>query len=95
MIRVSDLPTFPPVGTRCLYRNEALRIEGWGQIAAPRDPLDALELPILTPWIGTLTGPRNAGQVALNQLAPGCGVLPGEERYQVVGAYLLWVEESP
>ena len=92
MIRVSKLPVFPTVGTRCFYRNEALMLEGWGVIAEPRDVIDGSSLPILTPWVGTLTGPVNAGQVAFNLLAPSVGVLPGVERYSVVPAYLLFVE---
>lgn len=94
-VRVTSLPSLPLVGTRCFYKNEALHLEGWGQIAAPRDDIDAEALPVLTPWIGTLTGPRSAGQVSLDQLAPGCGVFSGKERYYVVPAYLLWVEEGP
>ena len=95
MTRVSKLPVFPPVGTRCLYRNEALKLEGWGVIATPRDAIDASELPHLTPWVGTLAGPVNGGQIGLDMLAPGCGVLPGVERYSVVPAFLLWVEAAP
>jgi len=93
-VRVSRLPVFPPVGTRCYYKNEALKLEGWGVIAEPRDELDGSELPILTPWVGTLHGPVNAGQVGLNMLAPGCGVLPGVERYLIVPAALLTVEDE-
>ena len=92
MTRVSKLPVFPTVGTRCFYRNEALKLEGWGVIAEPRDEIDGAELPHLAPWLGTLTGPVNAGQVAFNLLAPGVGVLPGVERYSVVPAFLLFVE---
>lgn len=92
MTRVTKLPVFPPVGTRCFYRNEALKLEGWGVIAEPHDELDASELPHLTPWIGTLTGPVSEGQIGLDMLAPGCGVFPGVERYMVVPAFLLTVE---
>ena len=92
MRRVYDLPEFPPVGTPCMYRNPALKLEGWGVIAAPRDDLDGSELPVLTPWVGTLTGPVNAGQVALDRIAPGVGVMPGEGVYHVVPAICLWVE---
>ncbi len=92
--RVSQLPAFPPVGTRCYYKNDALRLEGWGVIAEPRDPLDAEELPILTPWIGTLSGPTNMDQVHLDSLAPGCGVLPGTEQYMVLPACLLTVGDE-
>ncbi len=95
MTRVSKLPVFPPIGTRCFYRNEALKLEGWGVIAEPRDEIDGSSLPILTPWIGTLTGPVDAGQIAFNMLAPGVGVLPGVERYSIVPAFLLWVEDKP
>ena len=91
-VQVNRLPAFPPVGTPCFYRNEVLNLEGWGEIAEPRDDIDASGLPILTPWIGTLTGPVDAGQVGLNMLAPGVGVLPGVERYMVVPAFLLTVE---
>ena len=91
-VQVNRLPAFPRAGTRCYYKNEALSLEGWGVIAEPRNDIDASELPILTPWIGTLTGPVDAGQVGLNMLAPGCGVLPGVERYMVVPAFLLTVE---
>lgn len=91
-VQVNRLPVFPPVGTRCHYKNEALGLEGWGVIAEPRNEIDASELPILTPWVGTLHGPVNAGQVGLNMLAPGVGVLPGVERYMVVPAFLLTVE---
>ena len=92
MICVRSLPSTPPVGTRCFYRNDALRLEGWGHIVAPLDPIDAEEYPILLPWVGILTGPRNEGQAALDRLAPGCGVFPAEERYVVVPAHLLWVD---
>lgn len=92
MISVRRLRPFPPVGTRCLYRNEALGLEGWGVIAEPRNESDASELPILTPWIGTLTGPHDPLQEALDAIAPGIGVLPGEDRYMVVPAFMLWVE---
>ena len=95
MICLTRLPTLPPWGTRCFYRNEALRLEGWGVLTEPREPIDAEELPILVPWTGTLTGPRSVGQLALDQLVPGCGVFPAEERYLVVPAYLLWVEGNP
>jgi hypothetical protein len=94
MTRVSKMPVFPPVGTRCFYKNEALKLEGWGVIAAPRDALDASELRHLTPWIGTLTGPVDAGQIGLDMLAPGCGVFPGTERYAIVPAFLLFVEDE-
>ena len=90
MIRVSKLPVFPPVGTRCFYKNDALGLEGWGVIAEPRDVIDGSSLPILTPWLGTLTG----RQIGLNLLAPSVGVLPGVERYSVVPAYLLFVENE-
>jgi hypothetical protein len=90
--RLADLATFPPVGTRCFYRNEALKLEGWGEIVEPRDEIDAAEIPLLVPWKGALTGPLDPGQVALNQVAPGCGVLP-KEGYQVVAAILLWVNQ--
>lgn len=70
---------FPPVGTRCYYKNEALKLEGWGVIAEPRNEIDGSELPILTPWVGTLTGPVDPLQV-------------GVERYMVVPAFLLTVE---
>ena len=93
-VQVNRLPVFPPVGTRCFYRNEVLNLEGWGVIAEPRNDLDGSELPILTPWVGTLTGPVDAGQVGLNMLAPGCGVFPGGERYMVVPAFLLFVEDE-
>lgn len=91
-VQVNRLPVFPPVGTRCYYKNEALNLEGWGVIAEPRDEVDGSELPILTPWVGTLTGPVDPLQVGLNMLAPNCGVLPGVERYMVVPAFLLTVE---
>ena len=91
-VQVNRLPVFPPVGTRCFYRNEVLTLAGWGVIAEPRNDIDASELPILTPWVGTLHGPVDAGQVGLNMLAPGVGVLPGVERYMVVPAFLLTVE---
>ena len=61
-------------------------------IAAPRDDLDGLEVPVLTPWVGTLTGPVNAGQVALDRIAPGAGVTPGKDVYRVVPSILLWVQ---
>ena len=91
-VQVNRLPVFPPVGTRCFYRNEVLNLAGWGVIAEPRNDIDASELPILTPWVGTLHGPVDAGQVGLNRLAPGVGVFPGVERYMVVPAFLLTVE---
>ena len=91
--RMGDPPI--PVGTRCFYENDALRLSGWGEVVAPQDDLDAEFLPILTPWRGTLVGPVDAGQVGLNALAPGIGVLPGEDRYSVVPAILLWVEDDP
>ena len=94
MRRVYDLPEFPPVGTLCFYKNEPLKLEGWGKITEPRDELDGCELPILTPWIGTLEGPVNPGQVGLNLLAPGIGVLPGREKYLIVPSILLWVEDD-
>ena len=93
MTRVSRLPVFPSVGTRCYYKNEALNLEGWGVIAEPRNELDGSELPILTPWVGTLHGLVDAGQVGLDMLAPGVGVFPGVERYMVVPAFLLTVED--
>lgn len=93
MKRVYDLPTFPPVGTPCMYKNPALKLEGWGVIAEPRDEFDGSELPLLTPWLGTLEGPLNRGQVGLEALAPGCGVLPGRDRYLIVPSILLWVRE--
>ena len=92
MTRVSKLPVFPTVGTRCFYQNEALKLEGWGVIAEPRDEIDGSGLPILTPWVGTLTGPVDAGQIGLNMLAPSVGVLPGVERYSIVPSFLLFVE---
>jgi len=94
MTRISELPVFPPVGTRCLYQNEALKLEGWGVLAATHDALDASELPHLTPWIGTLTGPVSEGQIGLDILAPGCGALPGENRYLIVPAFLLFIEDK-
>ena len=93
-VQVNRLPAFPPVGTRCHYKNEVLSLEGWGVIAEPRDEIDGSGLPILTPWVGTLTGPVDAGQIGLNMLAPSVGVLPGVERYSVVPAYLLFVENE-
>ena len=95
MISVRRLSPFPPVGTRCFYSNEALGLEGWGVIAEPRDENDASELPILTPWVGTLTGPHDPMQRGLDALAPGIGVLPGENRYMIVPAFMLWVEKKP
>jgi len=94
MTCVSKLPVFPPVGTRCFYKNDALKLEGWGVIAAPRDEIDASELPHLAPWIGTLIGPVSETQIGLDMLAPGCGVLPGVERYSIVPAFLLFVEDG-
>lgn len=94
MTRVSDLPEFPPVGTRCLYLNPALDLKGWGVIAAPRDVDDADEIPHLAPWVGTLSGPVDLDQVALEKMAPGCGVLPGVETYRVVPSFMLWVEHT-
>ena len=94
MTRISRLPVFPPVGTHCFYKNEALKLEGWGVLAAPHDELDASELPHLTPWVGTLTGPVSEGQIGLDMLAPGCGVLPGEDRYLIVPAFLLFIEDK-
>lgn len=91
VVCVYDLPEFPPVGTRCMYRNDALGLEGWGVIAAPRDPGDADDLPYLTPWVGTLVGPIDGDQVALDRMAPGCGTMPGVDVYRVVPTYLLWV----
>jgi hypothetical protein len=52
------------------------------------------ELPLLTPWIGTLTGQVDPGQAHLDHIAPGCGILPGTERYLVVPAYMLTVEDD-
>ena len=86
-----DMPGLLPVGLRCFYRNEALHLEGWGEIVEPADDLDAEELDILVPWRGTLAGPDSAGQHALNVLAPGCGVTPGEGVYRVLPRILLWV----
>jgi hypothetical protein len=94
MTTVRKLPVFPPVGTRCYYKNEALGLEGWGVIAEPRNDIDASELPILTPWVGTLTGPVDPLQVGLDMLAPGVGVLPGVERYMVVPAFMLTIEDD-
>ena len=91
-VQVNRLRPFPSVGTRCYYKNEALNLEGWGVIAEPRNEIDGSELPILTPWVGTLTGPVDPLQVGLNALAPNCGVLPGEDRYMVVPAFMLTVE---
>jgi len=82
------------VGTRCFYRNGVLRLEGWGVIAEPRDALNAAALPLLTPWIGTLSGPVDPGQAHLDRIAPGSGTLPGTERYMVVAAYMLTVEDD-
>lgn len=77
-----------------MYRNSALKLEGWGVLVDPRDPEDALEVPILLPWEGELQGPENAGQKGLNALAPGCGVLPGVG-YRVLPSCLLYVEAEP
>jgi hypothetical protein len=52
------------------------------------------ELPLLTPWIGTLTGQVDPGQAHLDHIAPGCGILPGTERYLVVPAYMLTVGDD-
>lgn len=94
MTNLTKLRTLPPVGTRCMYRNSALKLEGWGVLVDPRDPEDALEVPILLPWEGELQGPENAGQKGLNALAPGCGVLPGVG-YRVLPSCLLYVEAEP
>ena len=91
MTRLDKVDPFPPVGTRCFYKNKALRLEGWGVLAEPVDPLDSSEMPLWIPWRGTLHGPVDGGQVGLNMLAPGVGVLPGEDVYRIVPAILLWV----
>jgi len=94
MTRLDKVRPRPSVGTRCYYKNPALKLEGWGVLVAPEDPLDGSEWPLLLPWRGTLRGPVNGGQVGLNMLAPGCGMLPGEDVYRVVPAILLWVPEE-
>jgi hypothetical protein len=91
MTRLDKVNPLPPVGTRCFYRNDALRLEGWGVLVEPADEIDGSEMPILLPWRGTLHGPVNGGQVGLNMLAPGVGVLPREDVYRIVPAILLWV----
>lgn len=92
LTRMDKLPSLPPVGARCLYQNDALKLRGWGVLAEPRDDIDGSEMPILIPWVGTLEGPRNEGQVALDRLVPGIGVFPSKDRYMVVPRILLWVE---
>ena len=92
MTRLDKVNPLPPVGTRCLYKNDALKLEGWGVLAKPVDAIDAAEWPILVPWRGTLHGPVCAGQLGLDAISPGAGVLPGEDVYRVVCAILLWVE---
>lgn len=82
----------PPVGTRCFYKNDALKLEGWGVIAEPREEEDASEMPLFVPWVGTLTGPVDPRQALLDVLAPGCGVLPGVERYFVLPLTMLTFE---
>ena len=94
MTRLDKVIPSPPVGTRCYYQNPALRLEGWGVIAEPADDIDGSEMPVLVPWRGTLHGPVNGGQVGLDMLAPGVGVLPGEDVYRIVPAILLWVPEE-
>ncbi len=94
MTRLDKVSPFPPVGTRCFYKNPALKLEGWGVLVEPEDKIDGSEIPLLLPWRGTLHGPVNSGQVGLNMLAPGVGVLPGEEVYRVLPSILLWVEET-
>ena len=91
MTRLDKVRPRPSVGTRCFYSNDALNLEGWGVLVEPANPIDGSEMPILLPWRGTLHGPVNGGQVGLNMLAPGCGMLPGEDVYRVVPGILLWV----
>jgi hypothetical protein len=95
MTRLDKVTPFPPVGTRCFYKNDAIKLSGWGFLAEPLDDSDNSELPLWVPWRGTLHGPVNEGQVGLNVLAPGCGMLPGDDVYRVLPAILLWVEENP
>ena len=83
-----------PLGTRCYYENEALKLSGWGVLVEPLDEIDAEEMPHLLPWRGTLIGPVNGGQVMLNMLAPGCGILPGEDVYCILPRICLWVERE-
>jgi len=94
MTRLDKVTPFPPVGTRCFYRNDALKLSGWGFLAEPLDDSDNSELPLWVPWRGTLHGPVNGGQVGLDKLAPGVGVLPGEDVYRIVPAILLWRDDE-
>ena len=91
MTPLHQLATLPPEGTRCFYKSEALNLEGWGVITQPQDDIDAELMPWLVPWRGVLCGPPNPGQYHLNQLSPGCGVLPGEDRYLMAPRTLLFL----
>ena len=91
MTPLNRLATLPPAGTRCFYQNEALKLEGWGVITQPRDDIDADLMPGLVPWRGALSGPVDPTQRFLDQLVPGCGVLPGEDRYLMAPRTLLFL----
>lgn len=91
MTPLNQLATLPPAGTRCFYQNKALKLEGWGVITQPQDDIDASLMPGLVPWCGVLCGPLNTDQHHLDQLAPGCGVLPAKDRYLMAPRTLLFL----
>lgn len=84
----------PPVGTACFYSNEALNLSGWGVVTeAAEEDVEFVSEGHMVPWLGTLDGPVNAGQVTLDQLAPGCGVLPGHE-YRLLPISLMFMKKD-
>lgn len=84
----------PPLGTPCFYFNEALNLSGWGVVVSPaEDDIEFASEGRMIPWLGTLDGPVNAGQVALDNLAPGCGVLPGHG-YRLLPTSLLFMKSD-
>jgi len=84
MTRLDKVNPFPPpVGTRCFYKNDDAKIEGWGVLAEPIDNIDAERFPDSLPWRGILTGPTHYTE------------FPNEVEYHVVETTLLWVEAAP
>jgi len=78
--RVTPFP--PPVGTRCFYKNDDAKVEGWGVLAEPIDNIDAEQFPDRVPWRGTLTGPSHYAE------------FPNEVEYRLVDPTLSWVPEE-
>jgi len=83
MTRLDKVTPFPSVGTRCFYKNDPAKVEGWGVLAEPIDNIDAERFPDSVPWRGILTGPAHYAE------------FPNEVEYHVVETTLLWVEAAP